>query len=241
MLGSCVTRDIFRICKSQYTINYYHARSSLLSLMSRPYLITEDDIKINSNFKKKVVLTDLNKDYFQRLKERESDYLIIDFIDERFAIYQIGFSYITRSSYFVEAGLLDKLGGRLLRKADLTKEWEESCLRFINQLKEIYPTDKIILHKAFFTCEYIDKEGNKQVFESRKVNIYKSINRLLEHYYSFFEKNLPGLNIIELPRESYLSWEGHEWGLAPMHYEDQYYYRILNELDNVIIKEEAGI
>jgi hypothetical protein len=89
----------------------------------------------------------------------------------------------------------------------------------------------VILHKAYFTYHYLDQNGNKKEFDTRKVNIYKSINKLLDHYYHFFEQHLPSCKVIELPRDSYLSWAGHEWGLAPMHYESSYYQRILEQLD----------
>jgi hypothetical protein len=80
--------------------------------MSIPYPLSEKHVALDSNFKKKTVLTDLNKDYFKQLKERESDYLLIDFIDERFALYKIGLSFVTRSSYFVEAGSIYYQNGK---------------------------------------------------------------------------------------------------------------------------------
>src|SRR5690606_38512251 len=148
-------------------------------------------------------------------------------------IYQIGLSFVTRSSYFVEAGLLEKLGGRLMRKVELMDEWEKACLQFINRIRDYYPSDKIILHKAYFANEYINSEGATSNFDERKSKIYQSINKLLEHYYRFFETNLPGIKVIELERNSYYAWENHEWGLAPMHYENSYYARILEKIDEV--------
>ncbi|WP_110929634.1 DUF6270 domain-containing protein [Bacillus massiliglaciei] len=130
ILGSCVSRDIFRLLDTDYKVNYYHARSSILSLMSAPYPLEEQDVQLKSRFKQRTVLTDMNKTFFQQLEEKKNDLLMIDFIDERFALYQIGFSYVTRSSYFVEAGLKEKLGGREVRKADTIKEWETAV--FVN-------------------------------------------------------------------------------------------------------------
>ena len=51
--------------------------------------------------------------------------------------------------------------------------------------------------------------------------------------YSRIEKNLPGINIID-EMEGTVASEKHKWGLAPMHYEEDYYYRVLTKILKII-------
>ncbi|WP_199880786.1 DUF6270 domain-containing protein [Bacillus massiliglaciei] len=116
-----------------------------------------------------------------------------------------------------------------------------ACLQFIEELKTLYKPENILLHRAFFTYEYVNKHNEKQKFDDRRTKIYININRLLKHYYDFFENNMPGIRTIELPEGSYYAWEEHEWGLAPMHYQNEYYERIYEEFEKTFNKQTVLI
>ncbi|PFE67407.1 hypothetical protein CN316_20615, partial [Bacillus cereus] len=56
ILGSCVTRDAFKYDgEDVFRINQYYARSSLVSLYSKPVNVALNDINLESNFQKRMV------------------------------------------------------------------------------------------------------------------------------------------------------------------------------------------
>ncbi|WP_066191020.1 DUF6270 domain-containing protein [Gracilibacillus timonensis] len=239
IFGSCVSRDIFGLVEDHnYSVDYYQARSSVQSMMSKPYSVDWKYISTGSNFKDRVVYTDINKDYFEQLWKHRAHDLIIDFIDERFALYKIGFSYVTRSNYFLTAGLKNLLGGYEVKKTETIEDWDAACLAFIEKLKSYYHADQVILHKAYFAEEYVDNAGKVQKFDDRKTKIYQSINQLLDHYYHFFESHFENIHTIGLPQGSYRAWEEHKWGLGPMHYERNYYQEMVNQLEDINRKKK---
>lgn len=114
--GSCVTRDCFAedICGhesiSRYEIDKYFARSSLVSQLSRPVLL-KGEIRLSSLFQKRMVADDFEKQFFPYLNKvkEDIDYLLLDFIDERFDIIALSDSYVTYSGELAASGLLKKL------------------------------------------------------------------------------------------------------------------------------------
>src|SRR5688572_18437592 len=106
ILGSCVTRDIFSIMKDPSPITYY-ARSSLISIMGNPIPVEEEMLQLDSAFQRRMVLQDFQKTIFDDLSTLKFDYFIMDFIDERFDLFQIGDSYVTRSVELVNSKVME--------------------------------------------------------------------------------------------------------------------------------------
>lgn len=112
VLGSCDSRDIFRLSEEYnmnniYNIKDYYARSSIISLVSNSIKLSDEQVNLTSNFKKRCVLRDFNKDFIINIESiaRESDFIIIDFMEERFDLLRIEDKYITRNWEVREAGL----------------------------------------------------------------------------------------------------------------------------------------
>lgn len=223
ILGSCVTRDVFEITSHSYTINKYFARTSIISLMSKPIMVAEKAIALQSNFQRRCVYNDLRKTFFERISEEKSDWFIIDLIDERFNILQIGESYITKSNELVASKwAAEQPHVELKRTRDMLQLWEKSAKSFFTKLLTIYEPSQIILHKTTWKHKYYDSEGNVHEF----LNMTNSINyqnEMLQHYYSYIEKNYPDIQVIDMTKEPYLSSEQHKWGLSPYHFENEYY------------------
>lgn len=242
--GSCVSRDLFEMEEAnKFQCQEYVARHSIVSAVSKPIELKEDEICLASNFQKRIVLNDIEKSTFQLLKEKKSEYLIVDFIDERFDLIRIEDSYITKSNELVASGFLngkehkeikrkkDSRGNIYIEKENIQKYMDE----FILQIKKIYKPKQIILHKAFLLDEYIDKDGKTQSFGKNYLKNNKEVNYILMYMYDYFQQELPCPNILDICC-TYKADEQHKWGVAPMHYQREYYEKIVE-----LIKEIVGI
>ena len=168
ILGSCVTRDIFRIERIGVNIVDYFARTSIKSLISPPIEINPDEIVLSSEFQKRMVLRDFSKDFWNVVGHSPFDFLLLDFIDERFNIYGYKNSVITKTNELVQSGFTANHDEEMIeqkRKNIPATEMIGDMSRFVIRLSEIVPTSKVILIKAFWAEQYLDKDGNKRFFD----------------------------------------------------------------------------
>lgn len=228
ILGSCVTRDIFNfVSKDDYTIVDYYARTKMSSLISKSLEIQDEDIHLESSFQKKIVKKDLNKTFFEDLKNTNFDYLIIDLIDERFDLFKVGNSYITISNEFRNSKLEETLNGEKIQKS--LEEWKKDCEIFSKELLSIIPKDKIIIHHAIWANLYIE---NDKIYKFEQQRAIEKNNSLLGKYYKILENCLSGCRVIHYESELLANAE-HQWGLSPFHFEDEYYRSMSKKIINL--------
>lgn len=138
IFGSCVTRDVFRISQYLGDLKYF-ARSSLISLMSDPLFLRDEEIQLDSDFQKKMIISDFSKNFLNAAGTKDTLF-IIDLIDERFDLMKYKQSYVTCSNEFVNGKLTDIYPfERISRHQDSTHElWKQSCLLFFNTFLKKY-------------------------------------------------------------------------------------------------------
>lgn len=229
IFGSCVTRDVFSFFPENLNVVDYFSRSSLISVVGNPLNIKEEEIHLSSKFQRKEVLRDCNKTFFDELKQKDFDFLVIDLIDERFDLLCYNNIYITRSDELVDSGLEDQYSFQRLARSDKKTHslWMNACQQFVKRLCSIVPAEKIILHKAFWADHYIDQEHARKFNLIKMVKIRKN-NKLLEQYYTDLEELIPGMRIIQIP--TFYSDANHKWGISPFHYTLPYYESVYSQL-----------
>ena len=115
-------------------------------------------------------------------------------------------------------------------KLYLGKRCVENALKeFCVKLEEIYPTEQIILHCAIMLDQYRSKSGQLKTFPPHQLNSNRQINAILEVMYGRIQAYLPGMHVIQ-ETNGMVADENHKWGLAPMHYQKEYYERVLTRL-----------
>src|SRR5688500_18052555 len=105
IFGSCVTRDLFEDPALRPSLAHYASRSSVISVVAEPVPLAEDEVVLDSAYQKRAVLADFNKTFFPELRALAPDWVVVDLVDERFAVLRTGDSYVTESSAFTGAGL----------------------------------------------------------------------------------------------------------------------------------------
>ena len=229
IFGSCVSRDVLEFYKNDdLTLKNYIARQSIISAISKPITVEEQDVKLTSNFQKKQILNDLRKTTFDILLNNKSDYLIIDLIDERFRVGKYEDSYFTISQDFVNSGILKSdydIVNVAIRKRKYYfdgRELDFYVNEFCDRVCSIYNDDKIILHKALFVDRYINKLNKVKKFPLDRIRINKIVNKKINYIFKILKLRFPNALVIDITPKYYAS-ENHRWGLAQMHYQDEYY------------------
>lgn len=69
---------------------------------------------------------------------------------------------------------------------------------------------------------YIDKNGERKSFSIPYLKNNAKTNELLQYMYDYTQAYLKKAKIIDLC-EHYSAAEDHKWGLAPMHFQKEYY------------------
>lgn len=244
IFGSCVSRDLLEFEKEKnFLLKSYSARSSVVSVVTEPLTVQAEELELASNFQKCQVLRDITKGLWQELSENPSDYIIIDFIDERFPIGKYENSYVTLSNEFVESHFLENQ----YAVVDREKKGEDYFIegkpltdfldKFLGRVLQQYEDRQVILHRAKHADKYIGKNGRVKKFSKAYLQYNQKMNTMLDYMYDYVEKQLPGCISLDF-HGAYYADENHKWGLATMHYEKDYYIRVLNELERIINEKE---
>jgi hypothetical protein len=223
ILGSCVTRDIFRVVDKCQVVDYY-ARTTLCSLMSQPLEIK--DINLVSEFQRKMIRRDFEKTFFEDTKKADFDFLIVDLIDERFNILQCGKSLITKSSEFVNSGLETLYDFVKIYKGtnEFNDAWKRDAQLFSNKLQSIVPVEKIIIHEAYWAKQYT-VDGKLKEYPNQ--NSIDCNNKILLEYYQTLKQFIPAKVV---KNKEFIGDAKHMWGLTPFHYTQDYYEEIYNQI-----------
>lgn len=237
IFGSCVTRDILAFdADSRIELENYIARQSVISAVCPKIGAEESEINLSSPFQKRMVLCDMNKTAFEILGGQKSDFIILDLVDERFPLKRVGDSFLTVSNEFRLS-----LGEKYRKYPDWYKRVTAFGLYaghrrinkyvklFCENLTNIYPENRIILHRALTADRYINKFGEITPFDTDIIKNNSEINDVLNKMYDIIIKTISSIYEIAGDTEI-LSDERHRWGLAPMHYTDGYYISMLNKI-----------
>lgn len=239
IFGSCVTRDTLEHdYRKELCIGEYIARQSIISSISVPVEFDEKDIQLNSCFQVRQLESDLKKNALTRLVNSDAEYLIIDLIEERFKIGKIKKSYITISNELSQSNVLKcenlkiyekkKRGRKVYLKH---KDIQIFIDKFLECLLKKYSQNQIIIHEVYLSDYFIDKTGIKKEFPNYYVVYNHRINDILAYMYMCVKKRLPYANVISISSK-YVADEKHKWGLAPMHFQEEYYIEAMNCLYN---------
>lgn len=254
IFGSCVSRDVLECDANQertIQLKTYVARQSIVSAVSQPVPCDAQHIQLKSAFQRRMVLCDFQKTSFALFEGDGSQYILVDFIDERFDLMKIGKAYITLSNEVETSGitrdyLKEKQFGiwsARVKKKRLRSHYyvgarrlEEYIRDFAKRLKRIYPEEHILLHRVKMQDYYLNSDGNVCKFPLNHLYNNARINRLLDYMYDYLESCLPHAPVIDFS-DVYYADQNHKWGLSPMHYQTEYYDRVFKEILRIATRD----
>ncbi|MBV2208071.1 MAG: hypothetical protein KUL77_00715 [Thermomonas sp.] len=222
IFGSCNSRDPFTHEESNnFHLVDYFARSSFASLSGKKIDFDLDLSGINSNFQKRMVFADANKTFLDAISNKDFDYLVIDFTDDRFDILELqNGSLITLSAEFRKTLQSNK---SLPSQHKIIKGFsEEFFLKWVSGWttlrKALKQTNQ--LSKVLINCINWSKFDNCNEFfsNSQYINI---ANSDLNRKYNFLTSELNSNQFIKYPEELFVSDSKHRWGRTPFHFKKE--------------------
>ena len=246
IVGSCITRDLWRFRGSTVADLHYISRTSLPSLLAEPVGGFRPSAKLPPGMKAqphRALVADIAKTALAGLVAYRPTHLIFDFIDERFDLLSVGASLITHSGELETSGYLRQraLGGaRAIPRPSAAAErlWLEAAAEFAAFVRATPLRDaKLILHGARWAEHRRGPKGEDmplagvEILPGRPADIDEH-NALLARYEAAFIDLMPPMARVEAP-ENRRADAGHAWGLSPFHYEPAYYAAIWRQLDDL--------
>lgn len=224
--GSCVTRDAFEFLDGD-SIAQYLARSPVISAMSDPILTLPDGMDISKNasaFQRRMVTWDVQKALPTLLAETKHDTVVIDLIDERLRVLELGTNqFLTFSPEAAKTGVTLRAGKvHNVTDTDFLPLWDSAAKRLITLLR----SERVILNKVFWASQ--DQDGNEL---NPKFNVRVN-NQVLMHMYTLIEEGL-GCQVIEYPNDVMRASSEHRWGLSPFHFIDGFYHHFLRSMKSL--------
>jgi len=189
-------------------ISYMSSHSSLPPSVKNHFR----QVALNNDFKKRLV---------KMIKNYDFNYVILDFLDERFDIAEMAGGYYTISDAFLDADVNNSYN--ILDRTDpkVIELWKNMCLDFISILNEHFSSDRIILVRNYLAESFGTAE--KQLIFDNIAEI-KQLNAIIKECYEFFEENCPGVKVIDCSTDGLLySDEFFRHGCLPWHYNSDYY------------------
>lgn len=229
ILGSCVTRDIFSAMDEDSLIGDYRARTSLHTLFSAGLAESElpDLSGVQSPWQRRMIEFELTK---KPLDLSESQYLIVDFIDDRFQKIWYKDVLITNSRELSENVVTPEeytVAFKQGTEEDLT-HWRNSC-RIFSRYIEQYEI-QVILHKSRFASTHLENgnlnPNDNQTFISR-------MNSIISDYERIFSHEVSDVKSIQVGEHALVSDPKHKWGLAPFHYISEYYVEAWRQIQDI--------
>ena len=159
--------------------------SSFVSLMNPPE--EKIDFSHKVRYREMMLEREIQNDFWEIMREMKSDYIIMNFLEERFDVLEYGGGYLTKSDA-LDGAKIELSGARIIKRdsEECRTLWERSALKFIQRLKEEYPKVKIVLVKDYLT----ETKGNlEQTRCFENIDEIRTINKILRQYYTYFEKN----------------------------------------------------
>ena len=250
ILGCCICRDIFRLnpdekFKVNKFIQYSNPISTVDEKQNQKRLKSEDlDDVIETGFVKRCLCYDFNKNIMSTIKKNPADYLIIDMCELRYPVRKIKTNkeefFISKTKHLpIVLSVAEKLpafeGLEYFEDFRVSQEEiDEGLTKYVNFLKSCYSPKKIILIKSYPTHKQINT--NSLAFEEIDPTYTHNLTETFKYANDFVEKNIPGINIIEIP-ENALGYAGHTLGTDVLHFVDEY-YRYLYECICVIVNKQ---
>lgn len=248
VLGSCVSRMVFNSTINKTYKNFFNVeidfqRCLFPSLIQDPVKFTEEDITVyplekDNLVKRFFVRNDLNKSFFEELKNKNIEYLLIDLqLEAQCGIlfgttqYDENVTITYNTSDLLEMSFYKNMKNkRIITLTDNTEEyvnlWKNACDIVFRRIKKIDPNVKIILNPIKQTYKVKDDDGSIFLKEDWK-ELCVSENHALKILENYICDNF---EVIKLKQPDVFLEKNHMWGLCRVHYTDEYYQSIFNQL-----------
>ncbi|MBN6889892.1 uncharacterized protein DUF6270 [Cytobacillus horneckiae] len=252
VMGSCVSRDVFN---TQFNRNYkwfYECvatqfQSSVISLMSNPVEYNPEKIDNLEPHPAWTVRTELTKEFLPLIKDKNPDYLLLDFFgDVFFGVIKLGESkYITNNRWKVwKTTFYKEIEDPFTIEVNLQHElfmelWKENIDKFFDFLKKNCPNTQVVLVRNEITDKYKSKAGELKTI-SNSGTVMKIDTTLYQSYWDKMNEYVVSrynTKVLDMCEKEYISYEEHPWKQYYVHYTLDFYEDLFNKLQLVFLDD----
>lgn len=247
VFGSCVSRDGFEYCNKNNLIPYGYTARYSASRIAFPAIDKNFDLSLlTSQFQRKIVKRELENNLFADMEGHPSDFVVIDFIDDRFGLVEIEEDiYVTNSFELRNSQLVNTDSKKIPAQSELFFElWSKGIDLFLKEMDSKNLLNKIIVNAVFWASKFEDGTSitgypDKRVETSEYI---KGFNFLLEKQYEYLRSKLCPEQFIYYPEHLLTASLEHKWGRSPFHYSEEFYHFFLKKIDDYsfsVVKEDG--
>jgi hypothetical protein len=244
IIGSCISRDLWRFRGGSVSNLLYISRTSLPSLFATPLPGFRPKAAPPAGLKgqpHRALVTDVTKSALPEVLAFSPTHVIFDFIDERFDLLSAGGTLVTHSWELARSGYLKQpafKGARQVPRLSAACErlWLEAAAELAAFVRATPLAEAtLILHSARWAEQRRTANGRTaamsgvEILAGQPADI-AAHNQLLARYEAAFEAVMPQMHRIEAPAHR-LADDAHIWGLSPFHSVPAYYGEIWRQLE----------
>lgn len=248
--GTCVSDNVFYYAalegKSDFLIKSRIFQLSPISVIQDSDIKALQNIEIKGRYEYSInsIRMDIDKTVFKRLKEKKSDFLVLDLstLNDRLLeivdgekIFYLSWLYEIRNYNSEEIYKnLDEAGFkyRVLNDDDYTNLIDENIHVFCNKILEIYQPEQIIFIDTCFTNLCVRKDGQDGRLDFISGGTSNVRNKNIRNC---FLKEIPNCHVID-PLEPMLSHYSHRHEISRAHYEKTYYLYVYECISKIADK-----
>lgn len=238
-----VAKMMMQIGTPDYLENHY-GFSNIISMMSEVGGdVCSIDLSHKSSYRQKHLIQDFTKrlKYKNRCEFNDIDYVLIDFLEERFDTGRAGKLCFTVSDAFLEISSQIHMPYEIIDKGsqEAWTLWTKACDELIRLLDECVGTSCVILVKNYLSEYILKKDGTLTRFDDAQE--IRRINGLLEKKYHYFEEHAKGVLVWETKKDDYYYTEKQfKHGCYPWHLNNKEYCKIAEDL-MVFLRDEKEL
>ncbi|WP_338799470.1 DUF6270 domain-containing protein [Pseudomonas monteilii] len=244
IFGSCVSRDVIEFdTDGDIALTNYFARSSMAGVGTAACGRSVSLSEIASAFQKRIVGYELDKTFLQTIETIDFEILLIDLIDERFALAQSADekTIVTLSNELLKSDFLIAYSDHKKIAAisdDYFSFWERGWAVLVEKLRSIKKLEAVLVNKVFWATE--DINGNSLDSMYREGWIEKN-NAFLSKMYKRMARNLQPHQFVNFSESELRADPEHKWGVSAFHYTPGVYKKTLNALKNFNRPTDSGL
>lgn len=229
----------FLIAGSRQRRTLHYSNSSVISVMSDEMSLPDKSVMENP-YRKEALTADWRKEFrkqFYRIVE-QTDYMLIDLLEERFDLLRCENTYITESDALKESRLtfnMDAIGQEELLKNGV---WSEKMQQFIKLLKSKFVDHQIILLEMYLNEVYFD---GREYIEFADVEKIRQVNDRLKKIYELFLLYCPKACHITLDKRLQYSAYNHRYGCIPSHLNYDACFALSDQIFNHVVGKDEQI
>lgn len=237
--GSCVSRDTFEYLPERFELRRYVARQSLASAFTQAGHLKRELTPITSAFQRKMVHGDLDGNLASSLREAaaDTDLLLVDLVDERGGVIDVGDAFVTKLNEFWQAGGREATARRPhlpFGSEEHFTLWSEGARRFLGLLDELGLARRTVVLRTPWASRYAD--GEPLAVPTWMMPPSEADARYAR-YFAVLES--AGIHAVDLPEDLARTPADHQWGPSPFHYVDDAYTVLANQI--VAYVERLGV